>query len=130
TYCLTCSTISTKINSRARSRTTIWKTLERKQASPSRSRCIFHGTQQGRIAQAAGESRKDFEPVQDMTGHGFRALAMTTIKERLGYWHEIVDRQLAHVPKKAVDKAYDRAQFLSERYAMMQHWGDFLQGLI
>lgn len=65
-----------------------------------------------------------------MTGHGFRALAMTTIKERLGYRHEIVDRQLAHVPKKAVDKAYDRAQFLSERCAMMQHWGDYLHGLI
>jgi len=30
-----------------------------------------------------------------MTGHGFRALAMSPIKERLGYRHEVVDRQLA-----------------------------------
>lgn len=29
-----------------------------------------------------------------MTGHGFRALAMSTIKEKLGYRHEVVDRQL------------------------------------
>lgn len=34
-----------------------------------------------------------------MTGHGFRALAMSTIKERLGYRHEVVDRQLAHAPR-------------------------------
>ncbi len=28
------------------------------------------------------------------TGHGFRALAMSTIKEKLGYRHEVIDRQL------------------------------------
>jgi integrase len=31
-----------------------------------------------------------------MTGHGFRALATSTIKERLRYGHEVVDRQLAN----------------------------------
>lgn len=49
------------------------------------------------------------------TGHGFRALAMSTIKEKLGYRHEVVDRQLAHAPGNQVDKAYDRAKFLDER---------------
>ena len=29
-----------------------------------------------------------------MTGHGFRALAMTAIKEKLGYRHEVVDRHI------------------------------------
>jgi hypothetical protein len=28
----------------------------------------------------------------DMTGHGFRALAMSTLKEILDYRHEVVDR--------------------------------------
>ena len=37
-----------------------------------------------------------------MTGHGFRALAMSTIKEQLGYRHEVVDRQLAHAPRDKV----------------------------
>ena len=32
----------------------------------------------------------------EMTGHGFRSLAMSTIKEKLGWRHEVVDRQLAH----------------------------------
>lgn len=62
----------------------------------------------------------------EMTGHGFRALAMSTLKEKLGYRHETVDRQLAHVHKSAVDAAYDRAKFLPERKAMMQAWGDYL----
>ncbi len=61
-----------------------------------------------------------------MTGHGFRALAMSTIKEKLGYRHEVVDRQLAHAQRNKVDAAYDRAQFLSERKKMMQEWADYL----
>jgi integrase len=61
-----------------------------------------------------------------MTGHGFRALAMSTIKERLGYRHEVVDRQLAHAHKSKIDRAYDRAQFLDERVKMMQEWADYL----
>jgi integrase len=63
-----------------------------------------------------------------MTGHGFRALAMSTIKERLGYRHEVVDRQLAHAQKDKVASAYDRAKFLDERRVMMQAWADFLDG--
>jgi integrase len=61
-----------------------------------------------------------------MTGHGFRALAMSTIKEELGYRHEVVDRQLAHAQKDKVASAYDRAQFLDERKKMMQEWADYL----
>lgn len=61
-----------------------------------------------------------------MTGHGFRALAMSTIKEKLNFRHETVDRQLAHGHKSKVDKAYDRAQFLDERIRMMQEWSDYI----
>jgi integrase len=64
-----------------------------------------------------------------MTGHGFRALAMSTIKERLGYRHEVVDRQLAHAQKDKVAAAYDRAKFLDERKKMMQEWADYLDAV-
>jgi integrase len=64
-----------------------------------------------------------------MTTHGFRALAMTTLKEKLGYRHETVDRQLAHAQKDKVTSAYDRSQFLDERKKMMQHWADYLDGI-
>lgn len=61
-----------------------------------------------------------------MTGHGFRALAMSTIKEKLNYRHEVIDLQLAHEKKNKIDAAYDRAQFIQERTKMMQEWADYL----
>ena len=63
------------------------------------------------------------------TGHGFRALAMTTIKEKLNYRHEVIDRQLAHSIRNKVDAAYDRAMFLDERKIMMQKWADYLDAI-
>lgn len=61
-----------------------------------------------------------------MTGHGFRSLAMGIIKERLGYRHEVVDRQLSHASGDTYGEAYDRAMFLDERRVMMQHYADYL----
>lgn len=61
------------------------------------------------------------------TGHGFRTLAMSTIKEKLGYRHEVVDRQLAHSHKNPTDKAYDRAKFLDDRKKMMQEWAEYIE---
>jgi hypothetical protein len=61
-----------------------------------------------------------------MTGHGFRSLAMGVIKERLGYRHEVVDRQLSHASGDTYGEAYDRAMFLDERKIMMQQYADYL----
>ena len=61
-----------------------------------------------------------------MTGHGFRALATTTLQEKLGWKYEIIDRQLAHAPKSKIHAAYDRAVFLPERTQMMQEWADYI----
>lgn len=75
----------------------------------------------------SGLSRLGYHKI--MTGHGFRALAMSTIKEKLNYRHEVVDRQLAHQPRNKVDQAYDRAKFTSERTKMMQEWADYIDAL-
>lgn len=64
-----------------------------------------------------------------MTGHGFRALAMSTIKERLNYRHEVIDLQLAHAKANKIQAAYDRAKFLDERRKMMQDWADYLDSI-
>ncbi|WP_229238523.1 phage integrase central domain-containing protein [Dyadobacter sp. Leaf189] len=61
-----------------------------------------------------------------MTGHGFRSLALGILKEKLGYAHDIADRQLAHVPKNSIDRAYDRAKFLPQRVRMMQDYADYI----
>jgi integrase len=60
-----------------------------------------------------------------MTGHGFRALASTTLNE-MGYRPDVIERQLAHIEKNAVRAAYHRSQYLDERQTMMQAWADFL----
>lgn len=62
-----------------------------------------------------------------MTGHGFRSLAMGVIKERLGYRHEAVDRQLAHQSGDVYGDAYDRAEFKEVRKIMMQQYADYLE---
>lgn len=64
------------------------------------------------------------------TGHGFRALAMTTIIEELGYRYEVPDTQLAHAKGDDIRRAYDRSKFLSERVEMMQKWADYIEGRI
>ena len=61
-----------------------------------------------------------------MTGHGFRSLAIGVIKERLGYRHEVVARQLSHVSGDTYGEAYDRAMCHDERKVMMQQYADYL----
>ena len=51
---------------------------------------------------------------------------MGVIKERLGYRHDVVNRQLAHMSGDAYGEAYDRAEFLAERKTMMQQYADYL----
>lgn len=62
-----------------------------------------------------------------MTGHGFRALAMTTLIEDLKEKPEVIDRQLAHAPKSKVQSAYNRAHYIDERAQMMQNWANYLE---
>ena len=59
------------------------------------------------------------------TGHGMRTLFSTTLNE-LGVHADVIERQLAHIEANSVRAAYNRAQWLQERRAMMQQWADFL----
>jgi integrase len=62
------------------------------------------------------------------TGHGFRALASTTLNEQ-GWPPDVIERQLAHAERNKVRAAYNRAQYLPERRKMMQAWADHLDAL-
>lgn len=66
---------------------------------------------------------------EEMCGHGFRALAMTTLKERLKIPEEYIELQLGHRKKNIHGSAYDRTSFLDERKAMMQTWADYIDFL-
>lgn len=64
----------------------------------------------------------------EMTAHGFRAMASTTLNE-LGYRPDIIERQLAHGDVDKVRAVYNRASYMEERRAMMQEWADYLDRL-
>jgi integrase len=65
----------------------------------------------------------------EMTGHGFRAVASTLLNES-GKWNaDAIEAQLAHVDNDAVRRAYHRAEYWSERVGMMSFWADYLDEL-
>lgn len=64
----------------------------------------------------------------EMTAHGFRAMARSLLAE-LGWKTDAIERQLAHKASGPLGAAYDRAQFLDERSLMMQAWADYLDAL-
>jgi integrase len=63
------------------------------------------------------------------TAHGFRATASTILNEQ-GWRPDVIERQLAHTERNKTRAAYNRASYLQERREMMQHWADFLDGLV
>jgi hypothetical protein len=65
---------------------------------------------------------------EEMTGHGFRALASTRLNEQ-GWHPDLIELQLAHAERNRVRAAYNRAQRLDERRKMMQEWADYLDTL-
>jgi integrase len=67
-------------------------------------------------------------PKEEMTGHGFRAMASTILHEQ-GWPSDVIERQLAHRERNNVKAAYNHAQHLIERRKMMQAWADYLESL-
>ena len=65
----------------------------------------------------------------EMTVHGFRAMARTMLVERLDVDESIVEAQLAHNVRDALGRAYNRTTFVKQRQAMMQRWADYLDDL-
>ncbi len=64
----------------------------------------------------------------EMTAHGFRAMASTLLNEQ-GYNRDWIERQLAHSERNSIRAAYNHAEHLPERKKMMQSWADYLDGL-
>lgn len=64
---------------------------------------------------------------EDMSTHGFRAMAATRLNE-MGRWNpDAIERQLAHEESNAVRRAYTHAtEYWAERVEMMQTWSDYL----
>lgn len=66
---------------------------------------------------------------EELTGHGWRAVARTMLHERLNFAPEVIEHQLAHAVPDKLGNAYNRTKFLDERRRMMQDWADYLDKL-
>ena len=67
---------------------------------------------------------------EEMTAHGFRAIARTLMIERLpGIHADVIEAQLAHGKSGPLGAAYDRAEFMEQRRKMMNEWADYLDRL-
>jgi len=67
-------------------------------------------------------------PKEEMTGHGFRAMARTVLDEVLHVRPDYIEHQLAHAVRDPNGRAYNRTAHLDERRKMMQKWADYVYG--
>jgi integrase len=65
----------------------------------------------------------------DMSAHGFRAMARTMAAEQLSIPAEVIEAQLAHAVPDALGRAYNRTQYLQQRRELMSKWADYLDRL-
>jgi integrase len=66
---------------------------------------------------------------EEMSGHGFRAMARTILDEVLGFRPDYIEHQLAHAVRDPNGRANNRTAHLPERREMMQEWADYLDKL-
>jgi len=66
---------------------------------------------------------------EQMTPHGFRAMARTLLDEVLQIRPDFIEHQLAHAVRDPNGRAYNRTAHLKERHKMMQRWADYLDML-
>jgi integrase len=65
----------------------------------------------------------------EMTAHGFRAMASTLLNESGKWQPDAIERALAHKDRDHVRAAYHRGAHWVERVAMAQWWADYLDAL-
>ena len=66
---------------------------------------------------------------EQISPHGFRAMARTILDEILNFPVDWIEHQLAHSVKDANGRAYNRTKHLEQRRGMMQTWADYLDQL-
>lgn len=64
-----------------------------------------------------------------MTAHGFRAIARTLLDEELHFKLDLIEHQQSHAVRDVNGRAYNRTTHLPERRKMMQEWADYLDKL-
>ena len=63
------------------------------------------------------------------TTHGFRGVASTILNESNLFNRDWIERQLAHVERNEVRRAYNAAEWTPDRRRMMQWWADYITAM-
>jgi integrase len=66
---------------------------------------------------------------EEMSAHGFRALASSLLHEESEFPSEVIERALGHQDQDTVRRAYARNDYWKERVRLAQWWADYLDRL-
>lgn len=66
---------------------------------------------------------------KEQSWHGFRATARTMLVDQLDLDPLMIEANLAHGVKDANGRSYNRTQYLTKRFTMIQQWADYLDKL-
>ncbi|HBU6510403.1 TPA: tyrosine-type recombinase/integrase [Klebsiella pneumoniae] len=63
----------------------------------------------------------------ELVAHGMRSIARTAAEESGKFRTDVLEAALAHSKTDEIIAAYNRAEYIVERVALMQWWGDYVQ---
>lgn len=63
----------------------------------------------------------------ELLTHGMHSIAKTAAEKAGKFRIEVHEAALVHSKKDEIIAAYKRAEYLAERIALMQWWGDYVQ---
>ncbi|WP_038369401.1 tyrosine-type recombinase/integrase [Brackiella oedipodis] len=61
------------------------------------------------------------------TPHGFRSLATDILNEKSDFNFDVIERQMGHVERNAVRRAYHRTEYLPDRIKMMDWYSNYIR---
>lgn len=62
-----------------------------------------------------------------LVAHGLRSIASTYLNEKGIFHYDLVEVALSHLNNDKVRMAYNRAEYLPQRLAMLQDWADYIE---
>lgn len=64
-----------------------------------------------------------------LTTHGIRHLFSTSLNETGDYKADWIEQALSHKDRNTIRQVYNKAQYLEQRFDMLQRWGDYIESL-
>ncbi|MBF0785931.1 DUF4102 domain-containing protein [Muribacter muris] len=62
-----------------------------------------------------------------LTTHGIRHLFSTSLNDTGNYSPDWIEQALSHKDKNAIRRTYNKAQYLEQRFDMLQQWADYVE---